>query len=142
MKKLKKHSAPVNASVESAVDVYKVLDQRDVTKEQLVRVSLAVTSLNADLLFDKVFPDSEFTPISKLRNDALAFIGNPKVDSLTSSNLRAVAAANIYDGVVDRDGIYFEVREPFVETNLLPMLYANRDPATNADYYIRRLFYR
>ena len=54
----------------------------------------------------------------------------------------AIAAANLFHGSFDNDGMYFELNEPFLEANILPLLYANKSNALDPEYYLRRLYYQ
>lgn len=136
------HQGRVEDAVTAVRDTYNLLSGLESTIEQLLRISTAVRDNSVEQLFHPKLSRLQHGTGS-LHDDALSLLMSDKLCIPQSFPARAgqiaIAAANLFHGTADEDGLDFYLDEPFVDTHILQLLHVHQRDLPDAQFFIDRI---
>lgn len=136
------HIAYPADAVRDVTNVFWLLGPSEKVSEQLLRIGTSVR-IGSSAPIDDPILRTENPHIKNIRDEAYTLLDSEHhSEKAVAIGGKAIAAANLFHGTFDNDGMYLELNEPFLEANILPLLHANKNNALSPDYYLRRLYYR
>jgi hypothetical protein len=137
-----KHVAYPADAIGDVAHVYGLLGTSDRVREQLLRIGASVREGSSTPIDNPILLTGN-SQINSLREEAYNLLNSEHpADPAIAIGGKAIAAANLFQGTFDDDGMYLELKEPFLEANILPLLHANKNSVVGPEYYLQRLYYR